>query len=117
MRKHLCTLLLCWLPIFMTATQAMSMEMAFNGITPTSQAVQLSQVHHDCHSDTQHSTDTNSNKHFCVACGVCVLSHAVSFETVKALTVQPNQSLAPPSFTANFTSQGYPPAIKPPISN
>jgi len=115
-KKLVCILLLSWLPVFIAAAHAMSMQMAWNQISTATDSAPLGLVTHDCHTDTHDKSDRNATKHVCVACGVCTMSHAAYFETEKAMLLTATQTAQPLGFAVVYISKYYPPAIKPPIS-
>ena len=124
MKKWICILLACWLPLFISAASAASMQMAIvnQSVTAGSEKniadMPCHQVVKDAQATSQRpSEQTPGNQHHvCAACVFCVItgsfanfSHDISVHP-SALT-----STQPIFFTPSFHSQTYPPAIKPPI--
>lgn len=81
-------------------------------------------THMSCHDDTNQAQDnqTQDNQahktHQCLACGICALANAsASFSTAPSFNLVTKLSSAPLPANVVFSSQDYPPAYKPPISN
>lgn len=119
MKKLLCLFLLLWLPLFSAAAAAMSMQMQLSA-TPA-QAENM-----PCHEASASPTADNAEQpccsdhdasHNCFACGVCAFSHASSHLAAVISPALPAPDTSSPGYLARvFSSQLYPPALKPPIS-
>jgi hypothetical protein len=124
MKKFICIFLAVWLPLFISAAGATSLQMTLANVDAQSQAttIEIPPCHQHMASSsekTQQNDETPSKQHhLCAVCGFCVvtsgfasLTHAFNLQTVTLTSPQPL------SFVAVFHSQTYPPAIKPPISH
>lgn len=125
MKKLLCLFLLVWLPLFSGAAAAMSMQMQLAAL----QTVADEMPCHESNTDLSHNPvaasgqadhsccDDHETSHNCFACGVCALIHAVAnVDAAGQLNLPVTASPAPHFFGRVFSSQLYPPALKPPIS-
>lgn len=105
----------------MVAAHAMGMQMAFENALPhATNAAGHAQM--ACHEQMKHDNNNDVNKapdatHHCSFCAFCVVGSAIAATpTLKFSHIQlPN--IQPTSFEVAFSSQDYPPAIKPPILN
>lgn len=122
LKKFICIFLLIWLPLFISAASAASLQMTMANLNAEMQN-NMADVP-PCHqhaSDAQENSSSNNkvhNKqhHICNLCGFCLVAsgfanvpHALNVLTTDFTSSQPA------FFTAVFHSQTYPPAIKPPI--
>jgi len=114
MKKLICLFLMLWLPLFMASAWAMNMQMQLD-----STAHDVVITHMSCHDDTNQAQGNQAHKtHQCLACGICALANAsASFSTAPFLNLTAKLSSAPLPVNVVFSSQDYPPAYKPPISN
>ena len=121
MKKLLCLFLLLWLPLFSAAAAAMSMQMQLSAAPAQSEHMpcheaSTTQATPD-HDAAQPCCDDHDASHNCFACGVCAFSHASSHPTDLAALTLPVPDTSSPGYLARvFSSQLYPPALKPPIS-
>lgn len=121
MKKMICIVLLAWLPLFVSAAGAASLQMTLdnhNINTHNSDSAEPA-----CH---QHSVVDQSKEapnqlpkghhHFCSACGFCAVANGF-VHLAPQITVPPSHlsPIQPALFTIAVHSQTYPPAIKPPI--
>ena len=122
MKKLLCLFLLLWLPLFSAAAAAMDMQMQVIQTTPEAASAAVDAM--PCH-DEAAAADTavqpccgdQQTSHDCFACGVCAFSHANSYPAAIAAPALPHPVSAAPAYLDRvFSSQLYPPALKPPIS-
>ena len=117
MKKLLCLFLLLWLPLFSAAAAAMSMQMQLSAAPAQAEHMpchEASTTHHDA---AQPCCDDHNASHNCFACGVCAFSHASSYPVGLAALALPVPDTSSPGYLARvFSSQLYPPALKPPIS-
>ncbi len=121
MKKWISIVLMAWLPCFMVAAHAMGMQMAFESASPV-QLNAAEQSKMTCHEHLNHhqandiKAEPNASHH-CSFCAFCVVGSAIAATpTLKFSHIQLS-NIQPTSFEVAFTSQDYPPAIKPPIFN
>jgi hypothetical protein len=75
-----------------------------------------------CHEQVNHDK-TSENKinhpdsHHCSFCAFCVVGSAVASTHLLKMSHIKTTNIQPTSFDVAFSSQDYPPAIKPPILN
>jgi hypothetical protein len=110
MKKIICMVLLVWLPAFMMASQAMSMQMALEN----THQMPATELHHGCHQSKNYTGMTHSKVHQCVVCTMCVLSHAVALNGSADSALQAMNHAQPLFDKAGFYSLNNPPALKPP---
>lgn len=128
MRKIITIWLVLWLPLFMATANAMSLEMEFAHSEHTQLHAQVNkhlhtsennfQVHARCHAVHEQGQLPDSQHHgseHCATCCICALSSAIANLTLPIVFIPSN--IRPQLFDVAFTSQDYPPAIKPPILN
>ena len=122
MKKLLCLFLLLWLPLFSAAAAAMSMQMQLSAAPAQAEHmpchdVSTTQAIPADHDAAQPCCGDHDTSHNCFACGVCAFSHASSHPTDMAALTLPAPDTSSPGYLARvFSSQLYPPALKPPIS-
>lgn len=125
MKKFICLLLVLWLPLFSGAAAAMSLQMQLAAMPavahdmPCHETAPDPQPAADAAADhaAQPCCDEHEASHNCFACGVCALVHSTTSATPgQQLTLPALASSAPHYYGRIFSSQLYPPALKPPIS-
>jgi hypothetical protein len=77
MKKIICILLMCWLPLSMVTAQAMSTKMMLQN-QQDSDSTLRSQGAESCHGETHTQKDKTSKSHKCTVCGSCVLASSVA---------------------------------------
>ena len=129
MKKSICLFLMLWLPLFTGSAWAMSTRMQLGNLQASIDDTQAAHVadmpQHPCHEmqaqqadahagETAHHSDHCSGSN-CFACGVCI--YATNFTTPSPQHFfAPSLTHAKPEpLQTGFASQGYPPALKPPI--
>lgn len=121
MKKMICVFIISWLPCFMVAANAMGMQMALeNAQSRPAQTVEHEQMScHESlnHSKTSDSKTTPSSNHNCTFCAFCVVGSAIASTPKLKMTHFKTTNIQPTLFDVAFSSQDYPPAIKPPILN
>lgn len=121
MKKLLSIFLLLWLPLFSAAAAAMDAQMQAMQMPASSVPAHADAM--PCHDQTpvdiaaQPCCGEHESDHDCFACGVCAFGHAGSHVTAIAAPAFPPPVSAAPGYPNQlFSSQLYPPALKPPIS-
>jgi len=118
MKKLLCLFLLLWLPLFSAAAAAMSMQMQLSATSASAEQMPC----HDASTSTSDNTkqpccDDHHASRNCFVCGVCAFSNAARhLAAVPSLALPAPDTFAPRNLVRIFSSQLYPPALKPPIS-
>jgi hypothetical protein len=121
MKKLICIFMMIWLPCFMVAANAMSMQMTLkNSLPHTAQIAEHVQM--SCHEGLNHSKKSDSknnpsSSHHCSFCAFCIVGSAIASTHKLKMSHIKTTNIQPTSFDVAFTSQDYPPAIKPPILN
>lgn len=111
MKKLICILLIGWLPVFMVAANAMSLQMK----TKTMHDDMQVQSSMPCHGEPD---DVPSKSHNCISCGLCVVATSVPFMPVPPALNIPVFKSFKLSFAENeFKSINHSPAYRPPILN
>jgi hypothetical protein len=105
-----------WLPCFMAAANVMGMQMAMQNALPHATVV-AEHAELPCHEDTNHYKSSPSASHNCTFCAFCVVGSAISATPTLKMAHVKTPTIQPTSFDVAFSSQDYPPAIKPPILN
>lgn len=117
MRKVICILLLCWLPLSMVTAQVMSVKMMLNSHLGTNQIQEIDSTE-SCQDNTHQQKSLSSKSHKCTVCGSCVLASATAtlgdFPTHIDSLKSPSKHLA---FEPTFVSITPETFIKPPILN
>jgi hypothetical protein len=118
--------MMSWLPCFMVAANAMGMKMALESALPNT-AQTAEHVHMSCHDGLNHiktsdnktsdSKTSPTSSHHCSLCAFCVVGSAIASTPKFKMTHVKTTNIQPASHDVAFTSQDYPPAIKPPILN
>lgn len=109
MKKLICILLIGWLPVFMVAANAMSLQMTTKVMNDDAQ-VQSSMPCHD------KVDDVPVKSHNCINCGLCVVTTSVAFTTVSpVLHIPAFKSFKLSSVDDAFKSINHSPAYRPPI--
>lgn len=120
MKKLLCLFLLLWLPLFSAAAAAMDLQMQAMQTTPMAAQADAMPCHNEAaaaETTAQPCCGDHQSSHSCLACGVCAFSHAGSHLTAIAAPALPHPVSAAPGYLDRvFSSQLYPPLLKPPIS-
>jgi hypothetical protein len=121
MKKLICIFIMSWLPCFMMAANAMGMQMvlenALQHATQTADHAQMScheQVNHD---KTSENKTNHPDSHHCSFCAFCVVGSAVASTHLLKMSHLKTDNIQHTSLDVAFSSQDYPPAIKPPILN
>lgn len=122
LKKFICIFLLAWLPLFISAASAASLQMALANLNAEMQTNMAAiDACHQHASDAQENSNANNEvhskqHHVCTVCGFCVvasgfasIAHTPIVQTTDVTTSQPA------FFTAVFHALTYPPVIKPPI--
>jgi hypothetical protein len=118
--------MMIWLPCFMVAANAMGMQMVFENALPhttqTAENAQMScheQVNHNKTSESKssHNKTGSSDSHHCSFCAFCVVGSAMNATPTLKMAHVKTPDIQPTSLDVAFSSQDYPPAIKPPILN
>lgn len=105
-----------WLPCFMAVANAMGMQMELENALPhTSQSAE--HAHMACHEDANHHKSSPNASNHCTFCAFCVVGSAMSATPTLKMAHVKTANIQPASFDVAFSSQDYPPAIKPPILN
>jgi hypothetical protein len=139
MKRCICLFLMLWLPVFTGSAWAMSTQMQLERLQDsTPQLATMISPEHPCHemetdamttdrittdrvdesapSGNHYSYGKHCNGHDCFACGVCISATSYTAPAQQDIHT-PSLSLANPEQPQRvFASQGYPPALKPPIS-
>jgi hypothetical protein len=111
MKKLICILLIGWLPVFMVAANAMSLQMTTKVMNDDVQ-VQSSMP---CHDEVD---DAPVKSHNCISCGLCVVTTSVTFTSVSPVLHIPAFKSFKLSFVDDaFKSIYHAPAYRPPILN
>lgn len=111
MKKLICILLIGWLPVFMVAANAMSLQM----MTKTMHGDMQVQSSMPCHSEPD---DVPSKSHNCISCGLCVVATSAAFTPVApALNIPVFKSFNLSFADDEFKSINHSPAYRPPILN
>lgn len=111
MKKLICILLIGWLPLFMVAANAMSLQMK----TKTMHDDMQVQSSMPCHGEPD---DVPSESHNCISCGLCVVATSVPFTPVPpALNIPVFKSFKLSFAEDEFKSINHSPAYRPPILN
>jgi hypothetical protein len=111
--------MMSWLPCFMVAANAMGMQMALENALPhTTQSVAHAQM--SCHEQVNHDKTSENktnlpNSHHCSFCAFCVVGSAIASTPKLKMKHVKTTNIQPTLFDVAFSSQDYPPAIKPPI--
>ncbi len=122
LKKFICIFLLAWLPLFISAASAASLQMVLANLNAEMQTnMPTIDSCHQHASDAQENSNANNevhskHHHVCTVCGFCVV--ASGFANIPhALTVHTAEFSAsqPAFFMAAFHPQTYPPTVKPPI--
>lgn len=118
MKRLICLFLILWLPLFTGAALAMGTQMQVANELQKIEKAASSPCHDMQHMDSQKPISRHCNGN-CFACGVCAFSCNVTgfmtttfYAVFAPVTVSPTPSL----IDLVFSSQLYPPALKPPIS-
>jgi hypothetical protein len=109
MKKRLCILLMCWLPIFMLSANAMSLQMTLQ---------QLKTEHQSMHSMACHQDKSNQSEsaQTCLGCGFCVVATSIaSFNNAPTFYLENGVSTAPLMIDVIYQSYNLLPADRPPI--
>lgn len=111
MKKLICIILICWLPILMATANAMSLQMASQAMHDDMQ-VESTMSCHD-------KVDTQSVKaHNCINCGFCVMATSViSFVSSSFLNIPEFKSFKTSFINDELQSINHLPADRPPILN
>ncbi|QDC44456.1 hypothetical protein [Methylophilus medardicus] len=123
MRKHICLLLILWLPCFVMAANVMSLQMALaqQSLSTTVDRQMPCHQHAAEHAHTQataqHSPPHQAPmSHHCTVCGFCLVSAGLAHLNTFPQVILSAQPTSTPLFEADpVHTQTYPPAIKPPI--
>lgn len=122
MKKLICLFMMCWLPLSITAAQAMSAQMMLNHFnSKTQQSVTVakemtSAQSMPCHQYMQTSKGEKAPASVCVKCAACDL--ATAFATFDVPSSKPLPKKIADKFTisqSSLISTQLPPSIKPPI--
>ncbi len=115
MRKIICIVLMCWLPLFMGAASAMSMQMELGNLQNSAETA-CPYMPDMKMSDMQagKSEHKSSHNNSCAACAIA--SASASYNAVPIFNVVTSANDLPRAVNVAFPSQDFPPAIKPPIS-
>jgi hypothetical protein len=126
MRKIICIVLMCWLPLFMGAANAMSMQMALGSLQNSAETtcpymadMKMSEMAGmkmaDMSKMTKSSEHKSSHHSTCAACAIA--SASASYNAMPIFNVVASANDLPRAVNVTFPSQDLPPAIKPPILN
>jgi hypothetical protein len=116
-KKVICILLICWLPLSLVTAQAMSTKMMLQN-QQDSDLTLSSQSAESCHGETHSQNDEASKSHKCSVCGSCVLVSAVAtFDNIATFSLFLKISLKHLAFEPTFVSIESESFIKPPILN
>ena len=139
MKKCVCLFLMLWLPVFTGSAWAMSSQMQLERLQDTTvkdtraQTATMASSEHPCHemqadantvdqvdrsmpSGDKPSHGKHCNGHDCFACGVCIYATSYTAPTQQDIYTPSLSHANPEQAQTVFASQGYPPALKPPIS-
>jgi hypothetical protein len=129
MKKFICLFLMLWLPLFTGSAWAMSTQMqleTLQDIVSVTDATTSSG--HPCHEMQSEANTTGQldlhaashgkhcNGHDCFACGVCIYATSYTAPAQHDIYIPSLSHANPEQAQSVFASQGYPPALKPPIS-
>ncbi|MDX1913946.1 MAG: hypothetical protein SFU55_00050 [Methylophilus sp.] len=113
MKRLICIVLICWLPLFAVTANALSLQMTM--ANQQSEATQASQM--ACHEDVHQHPSQQHASHNCALCGFCtVVTSAAIFSFPPLLHMHATASAKPIFVEVTFNSLPHPPVIKPPIS-
>jgi hypothetical protein len=134
MKRCICLFLMLWLPVFTGSAWAMSTQMQLERVQDTiAQTATMASSEHRCHemqadantvdqvdrsmpSGDKPSHGKHCNGHDCFACGVCISATSYTGPAQQDIHTPSLSHANPEQPQRVFASQGYPPALKPPIS-
>lgn len=134
MKKLICLFLMLWLPLFTGSAWAMSAQMQLDRlhiVAPmTDMKASTAQPCHEMQAEKMASPQArpagasgdeyphgqHCNGHDCFACGVCLYATSYTSPSQPAVFIPALSNANPEQPQQTFASQGYPPALKPPIS-
>jgi len=117
MKKIICILLMCWLPLSLVTAQAMSTKMMLQNQQDSDLSLS-SQSAESCHGETHTQKGKTSKPHKCTVCGSCVLASSVAtFSSIESGVTFLKTALKYLAFQPSFVSIESESFIKPPILN
>lgn len=118
MKKLICLLMMCWLPLSLTVANAMSARMMLNHSSSKTQhaAAAKATVQMPCHQAMQQHDNQKAQASVCVDCAACELATAnVTMSTVAPFNTPEIVAEKYSILQASLISIQLPPSIKPPM--
>ena len=126
MKKFLCMFLMLWLPLFTGSAWAMSTQTQLGNLQASIDDTQAAQgagvAQQPCHGMQAQQAEEqpghhgkHCSGHNCFACGVCIYATNFTSPSPQHFFVPLLTHAKPEPLQLGFASQGYPPALKPPI--